>query len=91
MTLLADVLLKQSTLGDWRYLAAGFVAYGLVALPVAFAFRFTSFGGLFFAWEAATVIMGVGIATIFYHEPFSLSRMLAIAFAVAAMALGTSR
>ena len=89
-TVFADVLLKQGVFGDWRYLIAGWAMYGAVAVPVAYALRLTSFGGLFLAWEAATVVVGVAVATAFYHEPLTFARLSAVVLAVGAIALASA-
>ena len=87
-TMVADVLLKQHALmEDWRYLLSGAVLYGAVAFPVAYALRLTSFGGLFLIWESATVVAGVTIASLLYHEPLTVQRMLAVILVIAAILL----
>lgn len=85
LTLVADICLKKSGGQDWRWIAAGVVIYGVIALPVAVAFKYTEFGKLFLIWEAVAVILGLAVATWHYHEPFTSHRVIALVLAIAAL------
>lgn len=85
LTILADVALKKSNASDWRLMLFGFLVYGLVAIPVAVAFKYTEFGKLFLVWEAAVVICGVVVASWLYKEPFTSYRFIALLLALIAM------
>jgi len=85
LTIVADMLLKKSSGHDWRLIALGFFVYGLIAIPVAIAFKYTEFGKLFLIWEAAAVILGVIVASLYYKEPFTSYRFIALALALAAL------
>ena len=87
LTVIADVFLKKSNLSDWRYIAIGFVLYGLVALPVAAAFRFTEFGVLFMVWEVGTVAFGLFVGTVVFREPFTALKLMAFILAMGALGL----
>jgi multidrug transporter EmrE-like cation transporter len=79
------MLLKKSGGVDWRYIVLGFIAYGLVAIPVAFAFRNTEFGKLFLVWEVLAVILGMIVASFYYKEHFTVYRAVALILALAAL------
>src|SRR3989338_8741847 len=85
LTIFADILLKKGGYSDWRYLAGGFFVYGIVALPVAVAFKYTEFGQLFLVWEAAAVILGIITASWYFGEIFTIYRLVALTLALAAI------
>jgi multidrug transporter EmrE-like cation transporter len=87
LTLAADVLLKTSVSGGTRLILAGMALYGLVAIPVAIAFRYSTFGGLFVVWEALYIVLGIFIASFTFHEPLSLRRIIALACILIALLL----
>ncbi len=85
---LADVFLKKSGFHPGVGIVVGLVLYALVAFPVAYAFKYISFGSLFIIWEAADVFLGVILGTVLFHEALSLQRLVAMALALGAMWLG---
>ncbi len=87
LTLLADVALKRSDLFALKWLLVGVVLYGLVAIPVAILFRMVEFGNLFIIWEAAYLILGIVVATLFYREPLTSYRITALILSIIAMVL----
>lgn len=87
LTLVADIILKKSGLYNVKLLLLGFLLYGVIAIPVALAFRFVQFGALFIVWEAVVVIVGIIVASFYYKEPFGLWRFMALMLAVGALLL----
>ncbi len=87
LTVLADVLLKDSHFSRNGKLAMGVFIYGSTAIFVAGAFRVSSFGAVFTFWESATVITGILVAASRYHEPLTTTRLLALLFAIVAAIL----
>lgn len=87
LTIVADIVLKRGGATDWRYLAAGVAIYGLIALPVAFAFKYTEFGQLFLVWEAVAVVLGVVTASLYFGEAFTIYRLGALLLALGALVL----
>jgi len=87
LTVLADTFLKKSGGQNLGLLVLGLVLYASVAYPVALAFRLTDFGELFLIWEAATVIVGIAIATLVFRESLSFHRVVAVVLVVAALIL----
>src|SRR3989338_3283342 len=85
LTILADILLKKGGYSDWRYLIGGFLIYGVIALPVAAAFKYTDFGQLFLIWEDVAVVLGVATASWYYAAAFTGYRFSALALALAAL------
>ena len=85
LTTAADVFLKKSMFHDIRYLVAGILIYAMVGIPVALAFRLSSFGSLFLVWEGGTVVIGLVTALVYFGEPLSINRILALIFAVLAL------
>src|SRR3989338_3551970 len=85
LTIVADVILKESNWDNWRYVAVGFLIYGLVAIPAALAFKYTGFGQLFLIWEAVVVISGLIVASWYYKEAFTTYRLLALMLALSAL------
>jgi len=91
LTVLADVFLKRSGGQNPGLLIFGLVLYASVAYPVALAFRLTDFGELFLIWEAATVVLGIGVATLVFQEDLSVQRVLAVILVIVALALSYAR
>ncbi len=87
LTVIADIFLKKYGWGDWRYVALGALLYAAVAVPVAIAFHYTDFGKLFIVWEAASVLLGLAVASVYYKEPFTAYRAAACVLALAALYL----
>lgn len=87
LTLLADVALKKSDFSSIKWLLVGLVIYGSVAVPVALLFKLVQFGNLFILWEAAYLILGIAVASLFYNEPFTIYRFLAVLLALGALFL----
>jgi multidrug transporter EmrE-like cation transporter len=87
LTVLADAFLKKSGGQNLGLLILGLLLYASVAYPVALAFRLTDFGELFLIWEAATVIVGITIATLVFREGLSLQRILAVILVLGALVL----
>lgn len=85
LTILADIFLKKSGGQDWRWIAAGILLYGIVAILVAAIFHYTEFGKLFLIWEALAVILGLAVASLYYKEPFTVYRLAGFGFAMAAL------
>src|SRR5258708_196139 len=82
LTLIADVFLKKGGWHDWPYFTAGFLLYALVAIPVAFAFKYSEFVSLVLAWESFLVIISVATGIWYFKEPFTFYRFLSLAFAL---------
>lgn len=91
LTVLADVCLKRSGGHGSGFLILGLILYASVAYPVALAFRLTEFGELFLIWEAATVVVGITIATLVFQEDLTFQRVLAVIFVIAALILSYGR
>ena len=87
LTVLADFFLKKSAAHNASFLLVGIALYGLVAFPVALAFRITGFGQLFLIWEAATVVAGLIIATITFREALTWEKLAAFALVLIALVL----
>ncbi len=85
LTIVADILLKKSGWSDWRYVVAGFLVYGLIAIPVAVVFKYTEFGQLFLVWEAVAVIFGLIVASWYFKEPFTAYRLVALLLVLSAL------
>ena len=85
LNIIADVILKKGGYGDWKYLMGGFLIYGLIALPVAVAFKYTEFGQLFLIWEAIAVIIGVITASLYFGEVFTAYRLIALLLSLVAL------
>lgn len=85
LTIIADMFLKRGGATDWRFLVAGFLVYGLIAFPVAVAFKYAEFGQLFLVWEASAILLGVTVASLFYGEAFTTSRLIAVLLALGAL------
>lgn len=85
LTIVADIILKKAGSTNWKYLAAGFLIYGLIAVPVAIAFKYSEFGQLFLVWEAVAVIFGVIVASMYFKEAFTVYRLAALFLALAAL------
>ena len=89
LTVIGDMLLKRgSGLEHPRYFALGVALYAAAAVPVAVLFKKTDFSVVFIVWEAVTVVVAIAVARVFYHEQLVMSRILAVAFAIAAVLLG---
>ncbi len=69
------------------YLIVGMVFYLLGCIPVVLAFKKTEFGLVFIVWESITVVLGIAIGRALFGEPVTLSRALAVIFAVIALTL----
>jgi multidrug transporter EmrE-like cation transporter len=87
LTVIADILLKKGGAHDWRYLTAGIVIYALVAIPVAFAFKYSEFGSLVIAWEAVLLVLSMIVSVWIFNESFTVYRLLAIILAFGAIIL----
>ncbi len=85
LTLLGDVFLNKSHLDNHGLLALGMLFYLLGVIPVAIAFKKIEFGPVFLIWEAVTVILALIIASIYFKEPFTLYRVIALVLAVGAV------
>src|ERR1700733_2342292 len=85
LTIVADIFLKKSNGTDWKFILIGILLYGAIGIPVAIAFKFTEFGTLFLAWEAAAVVLGIIVASIYYKEPFTVYRGAAFILALLAL------
>lgn len=85
LTIIADMFLKKSGWHDWKWIAAGFLTYGLIAIPVAAAFKYTDFGKLFLIWEGIAIILGLAVATLYYKEPITSYRTIAFGLTLAAL------
>lgn len=88
LTLTGDVYLKRS--GGWdspRYLALGLLFYLIGCVPVVFVFKMTPFGDVFIAWEALTVTLAIIVGHFVFGESITLSKLTALCFAIAAVAL----
>ena len=85
ISLVADIMLKRSDFYQVRWLVLGVILYGLAAIPVAVLFRLVPFGSLFIIWEAAYLILGIVLASIFYGEPLTSYRFLALTLSLIAV------
>jgi len=83
--ILADASLKQSIESNLYLFFIGMILYGLTAFPVAYLFKKTDFEILFMIWEAFGVVLGLGVATFYFQEAFTLQRALALVCALGAM------
>jgi multidrug transporter EmrE-like cation transporter len=87
LTVLADIPLKKSAGQNICLFLLGAVLYALVAIPVTLAFRITDFGLLFIIWEAVTVAIGLGIATLVFREALTIQRSIAFFLTIVALIL----
>src|SRR6185369_354289 len=85
LTLVADVFLKKGGWHDWRYFTVGLVLYGLAAIPVAFAFKYSGFVSLVLAWESFLVIISVIAGSWYFQESFTFYRFISLVFALGAI------
>jgi len=86
-TIVADMFLKKGTVVTSRNVAIGAVLYALVAVPVTLAYREISFSALFIIWEGVTILAGLAVGMLWFHEPLTLRTVIAALFAVTAMIL----
>jgi multidrug transporter EmrE-like cation transporter len=86
-TVIADMFLKRGAPLNSRSVAIGAALYALVAIPVALAYREISFNALFIIWEGLTILVGLAIGILWFHEPMTTRTVIAALFAIAAMAL----
>jgi multidrug transporter EmrE-like cation transporter len=84
-TMAGDVFLKKSHMSDYRYLTLGLILYTCGVIPVAIVFKKIDFGSVFLIWEALTVILALVIANLYFKEPFTTYKGLALLFAAAAL------
>lgn len=84
LSMVGDVFLKKSHTENYKLFAAGVFFYALGALPVAFAFKKIEFGSVFLIWEAATIILALAIAALYFKEDFSVYKLIALALALGA-------
>jgi multidrug transporter EmrE-like cation transporter len=85
LTVLADIFLKKSGWSNWYWIAAGAFVYAVAAIFVADAFHYTEFGRVFLVWEIIAVILGMLVAGVYYKEPFTIYRFVALILAFAAI------
>lgn len=85
LTLLGDVFLKKSQMQNYNFLALGLLFYACGVIPVAIIFKKMEFGTVFLVWEAVTVIVAMVIASWYFKETFTVSKALAITFALVAL------
>jgi multidrug transporter EmrE-like cation transporter len=86
-TIVADMFLKKGTVLTSRNVAIGAVLYALVAVPVTLAYREISFSALFIIWEGVTILAGLAVGMLWFHEPLTVRTVIAALFAVTAMIL----
>jgi multidrug transporter EmrE-like cation transporter len=87
LTVLGDIFLKKTPVLYHWYTLAGFLLYGLIAVPVVFAFRITGFATLFLIWEAVTVLAGVIAGHLVFGEPLTAPKLLSLSLAISALIL----
>ncbi len=85
LTMAGDVFLKKSHIYNYGYLALGIFLYACGVIPVAIIFTKMEFGSVFLVWEALTVILALGIAGLYFDEPFTIYRSLAFMLALGAL------
>lgn len=81
MSIVADYFLKS------KMFVPGMVIYALCAIPAFFMFRMALFGTAWVLWSVVGVVCGVGTALVYYHEPLTLGKGLAVICAIAAIIL----
>lgn len=86
-SLTADVFLKRSDSSHAIDFLVGMVLYAVTAIPAALALRRIAFAPFFIVWEAIMVLAGITLAYAAYGEPMTITRAVAVAFAVAAVIL----
>jgi multidrug transporter EmrE-like cation transporter len=89
LSMIGDVLLKQSAVANLVMLTGGIVFYASGAIPVAIAFKTVDFGSVFLVWEAVTVVAALVVARLLFNEPVTIQRLLALAFALTAIWLSS--
>jgi len=90
MSLIADIFLKRSVgVSHLGFFSAGFLLYGLSAIPIALVFTRTEFGLVFILWEALAVGTGLVVATLLFHEPLTASKISAMMLVLGALVLST--
>ena len=88
LTLIGDIYLKRSNgLDRPMDLSLGILFYALGCVPVVFAFKRTQFGLVFIIWEAATVVLAIGIGRAMFGEALTLKKALAVLLAVGALVM----
>ncbi len=85
LSVIADIFLKKSGWTNWYWIAAGSLAYAVVAVIVAAAFHYAEFGKVFLIWEVMALILGMLIAGWHYKEPFTVYRFISLLLAVFAL------
>ena len=88
ITVLGDVFLKKSNgAQNLMPLLMGAVFYAVVAVPVAFAFKNSEFGIIFFLWEAMIIMVATMVSYFYFHESFTIFKTLALFSALVTIVL----
>jgi multidrug transporter EmrE-like cation transporter len=85
LTLLGDVFLKKSQLQNYQFLGLGLLFYACGVIPVAIIFKKMEFSTVFLVWEAVTIIVAMVVASWYFKETFTVSKALAMVFALVAL------
>lgn len=84
-TLAGDIFLKKSQMTNYWFFGLGLLLYAAGVIPVAIAFKRIDFGSVFLIWEVATVVLALIFASLYFKEPFTTYKGLALLFAVCAL------
>lgn len=84
----ADVLFKSAR-GFDRLFLVGVCLYAISSLPALYVYAYekAKFGYVAIVWCAASVLIGLLVASVFFHERFTIRRAISAALAIAAVVL----
>jgi multidrug transporter EmrE-like cation transporter len=77
----ADCVLKN------RGFILGMTLYSLSAIPAWFLYRDAAFGRVAILWSLGTIVIGVTLGSLYFHEPMSARRWVGLILAVIAICL----
>lgn len=81
MAILADSVIKNGSY------VLGAVIYAACVLPAIYSFRNEEFGWVTVAWAAMSLLIGLLVSVVVFHEPLTGKRLLAAILAVVATVL----
>lgn len=84
---IADMLFKQCSWWDWKFMV-GCALYMSCPFYAVYCFHRRDFGVFVLLWNAASVLVSVGIALAVFREQVTLPRMLMFLFSLGAILCG---
>lgn len=82
-----DVKFKEARAVMSAEFALGFASYAASTLFALATFRVAQWGWVFIAWNLLSLALGLVLAVLVFHEPFTARRAISAALLVAAMLL----